>query len=137
MNRHYTREDYLELVRKIRSGIPDISLTTDIIVGFPGETEEDFEETLSLVEAVGYDSAFTFLYSKRSGTPAASWEKQVPDDVAHERFERLLAAVATRPEKACARFEGRTMDVLVEEENKEPGTRERTHFTEPDGSFPR
>ena len=121
MNRHYTREDYLELVRKIRSGIPDISLTTDIIVGFPGETEEDFEETLSLVEAVGYDSAFTFLYSKRSGTPAASWEDQVPDDVAHARFERLLETVRIGAEKACARFEGRVMDVLVEEENKEPG----------------
>ena len=121
MNRHYTREDYLELVRKIRSGIPDISLTTDIIVGFPGETEEDFEETLSLVEAVGYDSAFTFLYSKRSGTPAASWENQVPDDVAHARFERLLETVRIGAEKACARFEGRVMDVLVEEENKEPG----------------
>ena len=121
MNRHYTREDYLELVRKIRAGIPDISLTTDIIVGFPGETEEDFEETLSLVEAVGYDSAFTFLYSKRSGTPAASWENQVPDDVAHARFERLLETVRIGAEKACARFEGRVMDVLVEEENKEPG----------------
>ena len=121
MNRHYTRKDYLELVRKIRSGIPDISLTTDIIVGFPGETEEDFEETLSLVEAVGYDSAFTFLYSKRSGTPAASWEDQVPDDVAHARFERLLETVRIGAEKACARFEGRVMDVLVEEENKEPG----------------
>lgn len=121
MNRHYTREHYLELVQKLRASVPDISLTTDIIVGFPGETEEDFEETLSLVNEVGYDSAFTFIYSPRTGTPAAKMPDQVPDQVAHERFDRLLAAVKEKAETACARFEGRTMDVLVEEENKEPG----------------
>lgn len=121
MNRHYTREHYLELVGKLRAAVPDISLTTDIIVGFPGETEADFEETLSLVKEVGYDSAFTFIYSPRTGTPAAKMPDQVPAAVAHERFDRLLAAVKEEAEKACARFEGRTMDVLVEEENKEPG----------------
>ena len=121
MNRHYTREDYLQLVSRIRSAMPDISLTTDIIVGFPGETEEDFAETLSLVREVGFDSAFTFLYSKRSGTPAAVWEEQVDDETAHRRFDRLLETVRISAEKACARFEGRTMEVLVEEENKEPG----------------
>ena len=121
MNRHYSREDYLRLVEKIRSRIPDISLTTDIIVGFPGETEEDFEDTLSLVREVSYDSAFTFIYSKRTGTPAARMPEQIPDNVVHERFDRLLALVKETGEKACSRFEGRTMDVLVEEVNKEPG----------------
>ena len=121
MNRHYDREQYLELVRKIRARIPDISLTTDIIVGFPGETEEQFEDTLSLVREVGYDSAFTFIYSKRTGTPAAKYPDQVPDDVAHARFDRLLAAVKEGADQACARFEGQVMDVLVEETNKQPG----------------
>lgn len=118
MNRHYTREQYLDIVRKIREKVPDISLTTDIIVGFPGETEEDFEDTLSLVREVGYDSVFTFIYSKRTGTPAAAMPDQIEDKVVHERFDRLLDVVRETGEKACARFEGRTMDVLVEEVNK-------------------
>ena len=120
MNRHYTRETYLSLIEKIRAAVPEISLTTDIIVGFPGETEEDFQDTLSLVREVGFDSAFTFLYSKRTGTPAAEREDQVPPDVAHERFERLLAAVKETGEAASSRFLGRVMDVLVEEQNKDP-----------------
>lgn len=118
MNRHYTREQYLELVRKIREKVPDISLTTDVIVGFPGETEEDFEDTLSLIREVGYDSVFTFIYSRRTGTPAAAMPDQIEDEVVHERFNRLLDVVRETGEKACARFEGRTMDVLVEEVNK-------------------
>ncbi len=81
MNRRYTKEQYLNLVDKIRAAVPDISLTTDIIVGFPGETEEDFEETLDVVRRVRYDSAFTFIYSKRTGTPAAVMEDQVPEHV--------------------------------------------------------
>ena len=81
MNRNYTKEHYLELVDKIRSKMPDVSLTTDIIVGFPGETEEDFEETLDVVRKAKYDSAYTFIYSKRTGTPAAAMENQVPEDV--------------------------------------------------------
>ena len=121
MNRNYDREHYMELERKLRERMPDISLTTDIIVGFPGETEEDFEETLSLVREVGYDSAFTFIYSKRTGTPAASYPDQVPDKVAHERLTKLLAEVKERAEERCARFTGQTMDVLVEELNREPG----------------
>ena len=86
MNRRYDKEKYLDLVRKIREAMPDISLTTDIIVGFPGETEEDFLETMDVVEKVRYDSAFTFIYSKRTGTPAAVMEDQVPEDVVKDRF---------------------------------------------------
>lgn len=119
MNRRYTREQYLELVQKIRAAIPDISLTTDIIVGFPGETEEDFLDTLSLVEAVQFDSAFTFIYSKRSGTPAAVMENQVPEDVVKERFDRLLHTVQEIARKVCARFEGQTLTALVEEYDEE------------------
>ncbi len=118
MNRHYTREQYLELVRKIREKVPDISLTTDLIVGFPGETEQDFEDTLSLVREVGYDSVFTFIYSKRTGTPAAQMPDQVDDEIVHKRFDRLMEEVKTSGERACARFTGRTMDVLIEEVNK-------------------
>lgn len=119
MNRRYTKEDYLELVRKIREKCPDISLTTDIIVGFPGETEEDFAETLDVVERVGFDSAFTFLYSKRSGTPAAKMENQVDEKTAKERFDRLLALVQEKAKKSCARFEGQTLPVLVEMKNSQ------------------
>lgn len=121
MNRHYDRAKYLDTVRKLREAIPDISFTTDIIVGFPGETEEDFEDTLSLVREVGFDSAFTFIYSKRQGTPAARMENQVPADVVKARFQRLLNEVKVTAEEKCARFTGKTMDVLVEEENREPG----------------
>lgn len=119
MNRRYTREQYLALVCKIRKAIPDISLTTDMIVGFPGETEEDFQDTLSLVEEVQYDSAFTFIYSKRTGTPAAAMENQVPEDVVKDRFDRLLAKVQEIARTVCARFEGQTQDALVEEYNEE------------------
>ena len=90
MNRRYTKEQYLALAEKIREAVPDISLTTDIIVGFPGETEEDFQETLDVVRKVRYDSAFTFIYSKRTGTPAAVMEDQIPEDVVKDRFNRLL-----------------------------------------------
>ena len=121
MNRHYDHEKYLDTVRKLREAIPDISFTTDIIVGFPGETEDDFEDTLSLVREVGFDSAFTFIYSKRKGTPAAEMENQVPEDVVKRRFKRLLDEVKVTAEERCARFTGRVMDVLVEEENREPG----------------
>ena len=119
INRRYTREQYLALVERIRKAIPDISLTTDIIVGFPGETEEDFQDTLSLVEEVKYDSAFTFIYSKRTGTPAAAMENQVPEEVVKDRFDRLLARVQDIARTVCARFEGQTLDALVEEYNEE------------------
>ena len=117
MNRHYTKESYLSLVARIRSAMPEISLTTDLIVGFPGETEEDFLETLDVVRRVRFDSAFTFLYSKRSGTPAASFADQIPEEVMHERFDRLLAEVQEIGRQQTARFEGRELPVLVEEVN--------------------
>ena len=114
MNRHYTKESYLELVEKLRAKVPDISLTTDIIVGFPGETEEDFEETLDVVRKVRYDSAFTFIYSKRTGTPAAKMENQVPADVVKKRFDRLLHEVQSIAAEVCAVHEGTTQEVLIE-----------------------
>lgn len=121
MNRRYDKERYLELVEKIRSAVPDISLTTDIIVGFPGETEEDFQETLDVVDKACFDTAFTFIYSKRSGTPAAAMEDQVPQKVVKDRFDRLLALVQKKGRVASSRFEGTIQEVLVEEESKEKG----------------
>lgn len=114
MNRRYTKEQYLELVDKIRNRLPDVSLTTDIIVGFPGETEEDFKDTLDVVRQVKYDSAYTFLYSKRTGTPAASMEEQVPEEIAKERFNRLLGVIDEVSHSICARYEGNIAEVLVE-----------------------
>lgn len=121
MNRRYDKEKYLGLVDKIRTAIPDISLTTDIIVGFPGETEEDFQETLDVVSKANYDTAFTFIYSKRTGTPAASMPDQVPEEVVKERFSRLLALVQENGRKASSRFTGTVKEILVEEESKEQG----------------
>ena len=122
MNRKYTKESYLDLVDRIRKGCPDISLTTDIIVGFPGETEEDFLETMDVVEKVGFDSAFTFIYSKRTGTPAASMENQVPEDVVKDRFDRLLKLVQQKASEASARFTGSVQKVLVEDVNEHDET---------------
>ncbi len=118
MNRRYTKEQYLTLVEKIRRAVPDISLTTDIIVGFPGETEEDFQETLDVVRKVRYDSAFTFIYSKRSGTPAAVMEDQVPDDVVKDRFDRLLTEVQQIASEVCAVHQGTVQTALVECRNE-------------------
>ena len=117
MNRRYTKEQYLELVDRIRAAVPDISLTTDIIVGFPGETEEDFQETLDVVRKVRYDSAFTFIYSKRSGTPAAIMEDQVPPEVVKDRFDRLLQLVQEISRQMSSRFTGTVQEVLTEEVN--------------------
>ena len=121
MNRRYDKEKYLELVKKIRQAIPDISLTTDLIVGFPGETEEDFLETLDVVRQADYDTAFTFIYSRRSGTPAAAKEDQIPEDVVKDRFDRLLALVQEKGRQVSSRFTGTVQEVLVEEESKEKG----------------
>ena len=117
MNRRYTKEQYLALAEKIKTAIPDISLTTDIIVGFPGETEEDFEETLDVVRKVRFDSAFTFIYSKRTGTPAAAMENQVPEDVVKNRFDRLLKEVQEISAEVCGRDVHIVQTVLVEEVN--------------------
>ena len=121
MNRRYTKEQYLALVDKLRNAMPDLAITTDIIVGFPGETEEDFRETLDVVKKAEYDSAFTFIYSKRSGTPAAEMENQVPDNVVHERFDRLLKVVGEVAKEKNRRLEGTTALVLAEEiDEKDP-----------------
>ncbi|MBR5508647.1 MAG: tRNA (N6-isopentenyl adenosine(37)-C2)-methylthiotransferase MiaB [Lachnospiraceae bacterium] len=117
MNRKYTKEQYLALADKIRTAIPDIALTTDIIVGFPGETEEDFLETLDVVRKVRYDSAFTFIYSKRTGTPAAAMENQIPEEIVKNRFDRLLKEVQDISKEMAERFTGTTQTVLVEELN--------------------
>lgn len=117
MNRKYTKEDYLELVSRIRKKLPDISLTTDIIVGFPGESEEDFAETLDVVRKVRYDSAYTFIYSKRMGTPAAAMENQVPNEVVKERFDRLLKEIQQISSEITDSRVGQTVPVLFEERN--------------------
>ena len=122
MNRQYTKEQYLNWVDKIREKLPDVSLTTDIIVGFPGETEEDFEDTLDVVRKAQFDSAYTFIYSKRTGTPAASMENQIPEDVVKERFNRLLETVGEVSHSISARYENTDTQVLVEFlDDHEPG----------------
>jgi tRNA-2-methylthio-N6-dimethylallyladenosine synthase len=114
MRRTYSRERYLRLVADMRGAIPDLALTTDLIVGFPGETEEDFRETLEVVDQVGYDGAFTFVFSPRSGTEAAAMVDQVPEDVKHERIERLIEAVQRCAAVRNAERVGRVEEVLVE-----------------------
>ena len=114
MNRKYTREQYLKLVEDAKAAVPDISITTDIIVGFPGETEEDFEDTLDLVERIGYDNSFTFIYSIRKGTPAAEMENQIPEDVKHMRFNRLLKILHRGIKERNLELKDRVVEVLVE-----------------------
>ncbi len=118
MNRHYTKESYLELAHKIKTAMPNIGFTTDIIVGFPGETEEDFLDTMEVVEEIGYTSAFTFIYSKRTGTPAATMKGQVEEPVAKERFNRLIALVNQKAAEALAQYQGQVVEVLLEEVSK-------------------
>ena len=117
MNRRYTKEQYLELAEKIRREIPDIAITTDIIVGFPGETPEDVEETIDVIRKVKYDNAFTFIYSKRTGTPAAAME-QVPEDVVKVGFDKVLKTVQDTAREQVSRYQGQVMDALVEEINE-------------------
>ena len=114
MRRTYTRERYLDRVALIREHVPDCAITTDIIVGFPGETEDDFRQTLEVAEQVGYDGAFTFIYSPRRGTEAAEMAEQVPHDVSVERLERLVEVIQRRAAERSQRFVGRTLEVLVE-----------------------
>jgi tRNA-2-methylthio-N6-dimethylallyladenosine synthase len=114
MRRTYGRERYLDRVAMIRELVPDCAITTDIIVGFPGETEEDFEETLEVVEEVGYDSAFTFIFSPRRGTEAATLDGEISHEAKRDRMDRLIEAVQRHASERAQRFVGRTMDVLVE-----------------------
>ena len=123
MNRHYDREKYMSLIKKIKEEIPECSITTDIIVGFPGETEENFLDTLNLCKEVGYDSAFTFIYSRRNHTPADRMENQVPDDVKHERFNRLVDVINKGVINGNKVYEGRTVEVLVEGPSKNDETK--------------
>lgn len=118
MGRKYTREQFLELVRKIKKAIPDVALTTDIIVGFPNETEEQFEETLSLYREVGFEGAYTFIYSPREGTPAAKMKDNVSMEVKKERLQRLNELVSEFSRKAMEKYEGKVVEVLVEGESK-------------------
>ena len=118
MNRKYTREDYLKIISKIKQTDPNIAITTDIIVGFPGETEEDFQETLDLVKECEFDSAYTYLYSVREGTKAAEMEDQVPDDVKHIRFNKLLDILYPIGLKKNQEILGQTLEVLVEDISK-------------------
>lgn len=118
MNRRYIREDYLLLIKKLREARKDIAISTDIIVGFPGESEEEFEDTLSLVKEVCYDSAFTFLYSIRKGTPAEKYGDQIPEEIKHERFNRLVEEVNRGSAIQNAKFVGEIAEVLVEGTSK-------------------
>ena len=108
----------MEIVRKLREACPDISISTDIIVGFPGETEEQFQDTLSLVREVGYDSAFTFIYSPREGTPAAKFPDQIPEETKHHRFDRLVDVVNECSSAKNAEYLGRVVDVMVDGPSK-------------------
>lgn len=118
MNRHYNRQRYMEIVEKLRATCPDLSISTDIIVGFPGETEEDFLDTLSLVREVEYDSAFTFIYSPRVGTPAAKYDDQIPENIKHDRFDRLVDEVNRCSAKKNSEYLGRIVTVMVDGPSK-------------------
>lgn len=144
MNRRYTQHHYLQLIEKLRRACPGIALSTDIIVGFPGETEEDFEETLKLVDAVGYHQVFSFIYSKRDGTPAATYPNQIPREVSQNRFDRLLHVVEKRALEASRTEKGAVVPVLVEGVSKKDEHRltgktpkgQTVHFPAPTDSSP-
>ena len=123
MNRHYTKEDYLRIIEKAKAEIPDIAFSTDLMIGFPGETEEDLLDTIDVVEKVRYDNAFTFIYSKREGTPAAKMEDQIPEDVKHERFNRVLSKVNEILGEINESYVGKTVEVLVEGRSKTDETK--------------
>lgn len=119
MNRHYTKEDYINLALKIREKMPDVAITSDIIIGYPGETKEDIDDTIDVIEKIQMDGAFTFIYSKRTGTPAAKMENQVDPNEAKENFDRVLKKVQETSIKRAALIEGQVQEVLVEEINKQ------------------
>lgn len=121
MNRHYTREHYIDIVRKIRDNIEDVAITTDIIVGFPTETEKDFNDTIDLIKEINFDSVFTFEYSKRTGTKASTMADQVKKEIVSERFKRLLKAVEETSSSNSHKYVGREFEVLVESKDREKG----------------
>lgn len=118
MNRHYSKEDYLKIIDKAKREIPDIAFSTDIMIGFPGETDEDVQDTIDICEEVRYDSAFTFIYSKRRGTPAAKMEDQIPEDLKHERFNKVLEVVNRISGEKNATYDQKIVEVLVEGRSK-------------------
>ena len=118
MNRKYSKEDYLKLVEQMRTKIKGLTLSTDIIVGFPGETEEDFEETLDVVRKVKYDQIFMFIYSRRVGTPGDKMENQIPEDIKHKRFDRLKNLFEEQTKEINKKYIGRIEKVLVEGKSK-------------------
>lgn len=122
MNRCYDKDKYVALAKHIREEIPDIAMTTDIIVGFPGETDADIEDTLDVIRQVQYDNAFTFIYSKRTGTPAASFENQIPEAESHRQFDKVLKLVQETARQRAAVYQGMTMEALVEEMNENDPT---------------
>ncbi|MDM8271012.1 tRNA (N6-isopentenyl adenosine(37)-C2)-methylthiotransferase MiaB [Thermophilibacter provencensis] len=144
MNRSYTREDYLALVERLREGVPGLALSTDIIVGFPGETEEDFLDTLSLVKEASFSSAYTFIYSRRPGTPAAKIPDDTPHEVIQDRFDRLAAQVADQAHEANQKDLGTLACVLVEGSSKRDSSimvghsekNQTVHFAVPEGVSP-
>jgi tRNA-2-methylthio-N6-dimethylallyladenosine synthase len=144
MNRHYTQESYLALVRRLYAAMPDLALSTDVIVGFPGETDEDFEQTMRVVDAARYDQAFTFIYSPRDGTPAALMEGRVPREVSQVRFDRLVAAVQASALAKAQSYVGTVQTVLVEGPSKRDpsvlagrtGTNKMVHAACPTGTSP-
>ena len=123
MNRRYTREEYISLVNELRKRLPNVFLTTDIIVGFPNETDEDFEETLSLVKEIKLDAAFTFIFSPRPGTPAYRMKDETPMDVKHQRFERLKTLIDELSTESANKFVGNTYKVLFETVSKKDNNR--------------
>lgn len=118
MNRHYTKEDYLRIIEKAKKEVKDIAFSTDIMIGFPGETDEDVLDTIDVCEKVRYDSAFTFIYSKRRGTPAAKMENQIPEDIKHERFNKVLDVVNRISNEISMEYKDKVVEVLVEGKSK-------------------
>ena len=118
MNRKYTKEQYLELVSKMKNKIPNLTLSTDIIVGFPGETDEEFEDTLDVVEKVKFEQVYMFIYSRRVGTPGDKMENQVPDEIKHRRFDKLKKLVEKQIEENNKKYVGKVERVLVEGKSK-------------------
>ena len=114
MNRHYSKEHYLEIIEKAKKETPDIAFSTDLMIGFPGETEEDVEDTLDVIRQVRYDNAFTFIYSKRTGTPAAKMEDQIPEEIKHKRFDRLKELFDSRVSENNQKYIGTTQKILVD-----------------------